>query len=42
MVVSPDMGKPGRKWTGPEQWQVGLAALGVLVAIIALLLQLVQ
>ncbi len=36
------MGKPGRKWTGPEQWQVGLAALGVLVAIIALMLQLVQ
>ena len=34
-MVRSDMGKPRRWWTGPERWSVGLAAAGVLVAIIA-------
>jgi hypothetical protein len=29
------MRKPGNKWSSAERWQVGLGALGVLVAIIA-------
>ncbi|WP_277762423.1 hypothetical protein [Streptomyces sp. IB2014 016-6] len=33
-MVSPDMRKPRKRWTGPEKWQVVLAAMGVLVAII--------
>lgn len=36
------MGKPGRRWTSPERWQVGLALLGVLVAIIATVGQFLQ
>lgn len=35
IVVRSNMGKPHRRWTGPEKWSVGLAAVGVLVAIIA-------
>jgi len=34
-VVGSDMSKPRRRWTGSEKWSVGLAAVGVLVAIIA-------
>ncbi|MFF0747304.1 hypothetical protein ACFYVL_43680 [Streptomyces sp. NPDC004111] len=41
-MVNPDMGKPGNRWTRPERWQVGLAVLGVLVAIIACVGQFVQ
>jgi len=26
----------GKRWTGPERWQVALAALALLVAVIAL------
>ncbi|GGJ81978.1 hypothetical protein GCM10011583_11850 [Streptomyces camponoticapitis] len=33
-MVSPGMRKPRKRWTGPEKWQVVLAAMGVLVAII--------
>lgn len=36
------MGKPRRRWTGPEKWSVGLTAVGVLVAIIATVGQFVQ
>jgi hypothetical protein len=41
-VMSSDMSKSRRKWTGPERWQVGLSVVGVLVAIIALTVQVMQ
>ncbi len=34
--MSTDVDKRRRRWTGPEKWQVVLAAAGLLVAIIAL------
>ncbi len=34
--MSVPLDKRGRKWTGPEKWQVFLAAAGLLVAIYAL------
>lgn len=35
--MSADLEKSSKKrWTGPEKWQVALAALGLLVAVIAL------
>ncbi|WP_267889953.1 MULTISPECIES: hypothetical protein [unclassified Streptomyces] len=37
-----DVGKPRRRWTGPEKWSVMLAAVGVLVAIIAAVGQFAQ
>ncbi|WP_256098402.1 hypothetical protein [Streptomyces agglomeratus] len=40
--MKPDMGKPGRKWTDPERWQVSIGLLGLFVAIIACVGQFVQ
>ncbi|MFG2144119.1 hypothetical protein ACGFRG_07955 [Streptomyces sp. NPDC048696] len=41
-VVNPEMGKPGRKWTQPEKWQLGIGLLGLLLAIIATVGQFVR
>ncbi len=35
-----DMNKPG--WRAPDRWQVALSAIGVFVAIIALMVQIVR
>lgn len=37
-----DLEKRRRRWTGPERWTVGLAAVTLLVAIIALAGQFAQ
>lgn len=34
--MSADEEEPGGNWTGPERWQVILAVLSLIVAIIAL------
>ncbi|MFB6900603.1 hypothetical protein [Streptomyces hydrogenans] len=41
-VVSPDMGKPDKRWPSRDTWQVLFSGLGVLVAIIALAVQIKQ
>ncbi|WP_345642934.1 hypothetical protein [Streptomyces tremellae] len=33
---------PRRRWTGPEKWSVALTAVGVLVAVVATVEQLVR
>ncbi|MFC8126440.1 hypothetical protein [Streptomyces sp. NPDC057302] len=40
--MSSDVEKRRRKWTGPEKWQVGLAVVTLLVAVIALAGQFAQ
>ncbi|MGW2842597.1 hypothetical protein ACWCWD_33015 [Streptomyces sp. NPDC001493] len=40
--MSSDLEKPRRKWTGAERAQVWLSAVGILVAIIALVGQFTQ
>ncbi|WP_257791369.1 hypothetical protein [Streptomyces sp. S063] len=42
MGVSSDLEKPRTKWTSAEQAQIWLAAVGVLVAIIALVVAVAQ
>jgi hypothetical protein len=41
-VMSPNEGDPGGEWNGPTRWSVILSAVGVLVAIIALVVQIAQ
>lgn len=41
-MVTPDMGKPSKRWTGPERWQVATGVLALLVGIIACVGQFVQ
>lgn len=40
--MSPNEGDPGGEWNGPTRWSVILSAVGVLVAIIALVVQIAQ
>ncbi|MFE4874768.1 hypothetical protein [Streptomyces sp. NPDC056682] len=41
-MASQDMGKPGKRWTNAERWQVWTGLLGLLVAIIACVGQFMQ
>lgn len=41
-AMSTDVDKQRRRWTGPERWQVVLGAASLLVAVIALAVQLAQ
>lgn len=41
-MVEPNKPELHRRWTDPERWQVGLAIVGLLVAVIAAVGQFVQ